>query len=243
MQKRLPIALSAAALVVSLLGATGIGQAASNAVRVAFAANAGKLAGYGPSKRAKKNTVVVRGANGKIDKASLPLTTGPRGRTGSAGPGGPTGPTGAAGAAGATGATGAAGATGPRGPSDGFSAQSGTDIMAFVANTDQTVQSVNLPAGKYVVTAKVVANNNDATDRVYGCSLKLGTAVIDDLFDTTDLDIQGALNADRSVASLTGAGTLAAAGSATLVCKTTSPSGNWLGRSITAVQVATLNGA
>jgi hypothetical protein len=105
MKNRLPIALSATALVVSLLGATGIGQAASNAVVSSFASNAGKLGGYAPSKTAKKNTVVVRGSNGKIDKASLPLTRGPAGPTGPTGPKGDTGATGAAGAKGDTGAS------------------------------------------------------------------------------------------------------------------------------------------
>lgn len=94
MHKRLPIVLSLLALVVSLLGVTGVGQAASSAVRATFASNAGKLRGYAPSKTKKKNTVVVRGANGKIDKASLPLTTGPRGLRGATGPAGPAGPTG-----------------------------------------------------------------------------------------------------------------------------------------------------
>jgi hypothetical protein len=94
MYKRLPIVLSAMALVVSLLGATGVGQAASSAVRATFANNAGKLRGFAPSKTKKKNTVVVRGANGLIDKASLPLTAGPRGATGATGPAGPAGPTG-----------------------------------------------------------------------------------------------------------------------------------------------------
>jgi hypothetical protein len=113
MQKRLPIVLSGIALLVALLGATGAGQAASSAIRATFATNAGKLGGYPPSKKAKKNTVVVRGAGGKIDRASLPLTRGPAGPAGATGPAGTAGP---AGPIGATGATGAQGATGPQGP-------------------------------------------------------------------------------------------------------------------------------
>lgn len=106
MRQRIPIVLSATALLVALLGATPFGEAASNAVRATFAANAGKLRGFAPSKRAKKNTVVVRGANGKIDRASLPLTRGPRGLAGPAGATGPAGPVGPTGAAGAQGAKG-----------------------------------------------------------------------------------------------------------------------------------------
>jgi len=138
---------------------------------------------------------------------------------------------------------GATGPAGPRGPSDGFSAQSGTNIQAFVANTDQTVATVALPAGKFVLTAKVVANNNEAAPRQVDCSLNLGATQVDDLFGDAGLDIQGASTDDRVVISLTGAGTLAAAGNATVVCRTNGPDGNWIARSITAIQVGTINGS
>lgn len=107
MRQRIPVVLALTALVVAVLGTTSLGEAASNAVRATFAQNAGKLRGFTPSKTAKKNTVVVRGANGKIDRASLPLTQGPRGPAGLAGLAGP---------AGATGPAGAPGAAGPQGP-------------------------------------------------------------------------------------------------------------------------------
>ncbi|MFN2471889.1 MAG: hypothetical protein ABR583_13070 [Gaiellaceae bacterium] len=100
---------------------------------------------------------------------------------------------------------------------------------------------MNLAAGTFVVTAKVVANNNDAAVRAVSCSLLLGTTTIDDLFDD-GLDMGATANDDRAVATLTGAATLAAAGTASVVCRTNSPSGNWLARSITAIQVAKLNG-
>ena len=104
MRQRLPIVLSATALVVALMAMTPLGEAASSQLRATFASNAGKLRGFAPAKAAKKNTVVVRGANGKIGRASLPASLqGPRGAAG------------AAGAPGATGATGAVGATGAQG--------------------------------------------------------------------------------------------------------------------------------
>jgi hypothetical protein len=107
MRQRLPIVLSATALVVALMAMTPLGEAASSQLRATFAANAGKLRGFAPSKAARKNTVVVRGANGKIGRASLPaLPRGPRG------PAGPAGAAGAAGAAGPQGPTGPAGAPG-----------------------------------------------------------------------------------------------------------------------------------
>ncbi len=127
---------------------------------------------------------------------------------------------------------------------DGFSARSGTNILAFVANTDQEVVSTgNLPAGKYLLTAKVIANNNEAVARQVDCSLRLGATEVDNLFGDAGLDIQGASTDDRVVVALTGAGTLAAAAPATVVCRTNGATGNWIARSITAIQVATLNGS
>jgi hypothetical protein len=145
--------------------------------------------------------------------------------------------------AGAQGPQGATGATGARGPSDGFSFHSGNDILNFIVGTRQTVASLRLPAGKFVITAKVIANSNDARDATYDCELLAGRTVIDSTFDSSGLDIQTNDNADRSLAAFAGTTTLAAAGSVDLVCRTTATSGNWLARTITAVQVATLNGA
>src|SRR3954463_13210835 len=83
MKTRLPTALSVTALVVALMGTTGI----ANAVVVSFAANAGKLSGFKASRAAKKNTVVVRGKNGKIDARSIPRQArGPQGTQGVQGP-------------------------------------------------------------------------------------------------------------------------------------------------------------
>lgn len=93
MKNRLPIVISIAALVVALLGTTGVAQAVQNAA--SFAANAGKLRGFAPSKTSRKNTVVVRGKNGKIDARSIPAQA--RGARGTQGPAGPTGPQGAPG--------------------------------------------------------------------------------------------------------------------------------------------------
>lgn len=91
MKDRLPIVLSVTALLVALLGSTG----AADAV-IKFALNAGKLNGYKASKVKKKNTVVVRGRNGLIDRASIPRQPrgprGPQGAPGSPGAQGPPGP-------------------------------------------------------------------------------------------------------------------------------------------------------
>ena len=147
---------------------------------------------------------------------------------------------GAAGAAGAAGPTGPAGAAGA---SAGFASRT-SNVLAFIANTDQTVATLALPAGNYVINAKLVANNNDAAVRQYGCSLRLDATVIDNFFDALELDVGDGTTVvdDRDVVSLTSAGTLAAAGTASVVCQTNSVSGNWLARTITAVQVASLTG-
>jgi len=98
MKNRLPMALAVTALIIAVFSATGIAQAAT----ASFALNAGKLLGFKPSKTSKKNTVVVRGANGKIDARSIPAQArGARGTAGPAGPVGPTGPKGDTGPAGA----------------------------------------------------------------------------------------------------------------------------------------------
>jgi hypothetical protein len=111
MKNRLSIAASVSALVVALLAATGTAEAV-----ISFASNAGKLRGFAPSKTSKKNTVVVRGANGKIDARSIPAQAqGARGATGPAGPAGPQGAQGAQGAQGPQGETGATGAKGETG--------------------------------------------------------------------------------------------------------------------------------
>jgi hypothetical protein len=116
MRQRLPIALSVTALLVAVFGATPYGEAASNAALSTFAQNAGKLGGFAPAKTAKKNTVVVRGANGKIDRASLPLALAQLGRAAAQGPPGPPGP---AGASGAQGLQGPQGGPGPQGDPGG----------------------------------------------------------------------------------------------------------------------------
>jgi hypothetical protein len=126
MKNRLPIAVSVAALVIAMLGAAG----AADAV-ISFAANAGKLRGFAPSKTSKKNTVVVRGANGKIDARSIPpQARGARGPTGATGLQGPQGPQGPPGTNGTNGTDGSQGPPGPPGPA----ATAGTLIDQWVAN-------------------------------------------------------------------------------------------------------------
>jgi hypothetical protein len=98
LRNRLPIALSSAALVVALLGATPLGHAAGGA-----AASSLELVGL----QQKKKPKVLRGPRGP---------RGPRGLVGPRGAQGLPGPAGAQGAPGAQGDPGPAGPQGPQGP-------------------------------------------------------------------------------------------------------------------------------
>jgi len=93
MNQRLPLVLSATALVVALVGSTPIGNAAQNALqlvprakRADFASNAGKLNGHKSSVNPKSGQIPVVGADGKLP-ASIGAV-GPKGDQGAAGPAG-----------------------------------------------------------------------------------------------------------------------------------------------------------
>ena len=132
MKNRLPIALSVAALAVAVLGVTSVGEAASNAVRAAFAKNADAVDGISASRTPKPNHLLALGRNGQFPLRVIPRDIqvaidnvgpqGPRGPQGPAGPRGadgapgPTGPPGATGPAGPAGLAGPAGERGPAGP-------------------------------------------------------------------------------------------------------------------------------
>jgi hypothetical protein len=149
MKNRVSIAVSVTALIVALLAATGTAGAV-----ISFAANAGKLNGFKASKVKKKNTVVVRGRNGLIDRASIPpQARGARGATGATGPVGPQGAQGAQGAQGppgtngTNGANGTDGARGPVGPTFGAGNTTGNAPVVPITGFRGTPLNINLPAG------------------------------------------------------------------------------------------------
>ena len=78
MRNRLPIVLSATALVVAVFGITPLGQAAENVVTTHFAKNANFLRGKAPSVKAKPNTIVQRNGKGQI--VGMPVARGARER-------------------------------------------------------------------------------------------------------------------------------------------------------------------
>ena len=123
MRKHIPLALSIAALVVGVLGWTGLGQAAGNALRVAFATNAGAVDGISASRSRKAGKLLPLGKNGKFPLGAIPTGTvvvpeGPPGKKGDTGPQGPQGPAGPPGPKGDKGDPGINGTVGPPG-SDG----------------------------------------------------------------------------------------------------------------------------
>jgi hypothetical protein len=123
---------------------------------------------------------------------------------------------------------------------NGFVARAPGDLT--FTGQDQTVATLSLPAGTYVINASLVANNNAAAQNTVNCDLLLnGTAIDRTSSDPTGIELgNNTLPGSRESIALTGAGTLAAAGNVTIVCDATIASGNWLERTITAIQVATL---
>jgi hypothetical protein len=146
--------------------------------------------------------------------------------------------------AGKKGATGAQGPEGPAGPAGGSSAlvNRAEAVDALVpGNGDQVVQSINLPAGAWAVTAKFVAENGTAAEGVgkLSCTLTIGGGAVDSLG-------AGGIDFDPGAASvtLTGGGTLGAAGTAAVICNTanTVGAGSYRARSITAVSASSVAG-
>ena len=138
MRQRTPIVLSGAALVVAVLGATPLGNAAVHAV-VPFAkqaGNAAKLNGHRSSLSGARLTVPVVGKNGKLPKS-----------IGAVGPQGPQG---------TKGDPGQKGDAGPIGPSDGYFDSNDGDIT-LNAGPATRVGTVQVPgAGSYVLWGKAV---------------------------------------------------------------------------------------
>lgn len=148
------------------------------------------------------------------------------------------GPSGIAGSRGATGAPGAPGAPGQRGPSDGF-------VFTHVAEIglpNTTPLSAALPAGRFVITAKFMINNNDTTSRRPACTLIAATDRDTALIGTSE----NARDDDTAVGTLIVAHEFAAPGTTTLACDSGgAPAGDMVMSDvqIAAVQVATLTRA
>ncbi len=152
MQNRLPIVLSGTALVVALLGATPIGQAASSAAESSLG-----LVGI----QAKKKP--LRGPRGPRGPAGPRGPQGPAGPTGAQGPAGPQGPEGPQGAAGTNGAQGPKGDTGAPGAPGTFSGTFRNGPFSI----EVTSRGIFLrgPGGTVYVTR---TGTGETADRYYG---------------------------------------------------------------------------
>ncbi len=125
---------------------------------------------------------------------------------------------------------------------NGFVAREPNTLEFGPVSTDQVAAELALPAGSFVITAKLVANNNTAAAQSVGCELRLGATVIDGLTFPASFFLEPDPGADKAVISFTSSGTLAAPGTASVVCRTTANAGNYYARSITAIQVAGVTG-
>ena len=159
--KRLPLVLSATALVVAVFGSTPVGHAVGSAIP-AFAKSAGyakqagnasALNGIKASKQPRPGLLVPLGADGRF-----PATVGTAGPKGDKGDSGPRGTTGLKGDTGPRGPSGPAGSAGPSGVS-GWEVliSPGVQLPANLTRKG----SVRCPAGK-----KVLGGGVSATDGI-----------------------------------------------------------------------------
>jgi hypothetical protein len=148
---------------------------------------------------------------------------------------------------GATGPSGPAGPSGAIGGSKAFNTNSGQGILEFPpANQPESVASLSLPAGNFSVVGKLIADNDNSSIDPYvvSCELLLGKTVIDPGYGGVALGQGGKGSeppqADRHYLMLAGVGSLSSPGTAEIVCKVGTPSGKYMDRSITAIQVGSL---
>lgn len=146
-------------------------------------------------------------------------------------------PAAAQGPAGPAGPAGAAGPAGPVGPSNGYSVDAG-NFLSFTGAA-QTVSTLNVPVGSYVVFAKVLGNNNDGAEATMNCDLKAGAATVDAGSDFLEL-APNQVAGDRQYMPLSGSITVAAPTALTIECTASTALGNWVSRGITAVKVGAL---
>lgn len=129
---------------------------------------------------------------------------------------GATGPAGAQGPQGTPGATGAQGPVGPTGPSHAYSTSLDTEV-ALPASTSKTLMSVSVPAGDYVVAARIQGETgseaNPGNNYRFDCTLG-GQGVV---FDDPTYRVGYDPDVERYL-TFQGAGTTTATGAITLVC-------------------------
>ena len=178
------------------------------------------------------------GASGPAGADGTAGTAGPKGDTGPAGPAGPAGSSG-----GATGPAGPAGPTGPRGPSNGYSFVSAQETGRFLLTTRTDLGQLDLPAGRYLLAAKVHSDNESGAGPAdVSCWLMNGVTELDKSEAT--MAANGGPNVqDEDVLTLIAAVELGSTGSIELECQgynANSPGIEMKRVRMTAIQVATL---
>jgi hypothetical protein len=180
--------------------------------------------------------------------AAASTTKGKKGPRGKQGPKGATGATGAKGATGANGATGPQGAPGPqgqkgntgdRGPSNGY--LSFKDSVGAIPTTTTAIGSLSLPAGSYLVSAKLWAYNSGTARNYLPCQLVNNeTADFDESIITLE-PIGTTSYFGRGVQSLMAAATFTTPGTWTVQCSAGSAGINASDLKIQAVEVGSLS--
>ncbi|MDQ3769284.1 MAG: hypothetical protein M3370_07405 [Actinomycetota bacterium] len=126
---------------------------------------------------------------------------------------------------------------GPRGPSDGvrkFAGDSVTDV-----DTAQTIETIDLAAGSWIINATVTADSAAAAGRVNAsCVVQMDGTNVDST--AAWLGPQGGI-AERQSLALTGGGTVGSAGTAVLVCASSDAGTDFRDASLTAIQVENLH--
>jgi hypothetical protein len=119
-----------------------------------------------------------------------------------------------------------------------FSENSGEDVLPFngSANVPTTVATLALPAGNYFLLGKVLINNNALATATANCALSAGGTVVDSGFDNTRVSKEGG-EADRQYLVVSGVASLPNAATVTVNCRASSTEGNWLDRTLSAIQV------
>jgi hypothetical protein len=239
--------LATTALVVAVFGSSPLGHAAGNLILTKNSVGAAQIkrnAVTGPKIR-RDAVTGLKVKNGSLLAADFKAGQLPAGPPGPKGDPGPQGVQGIQGPKGDVGDKGEGGESGPRGPSDGLSIRHGSGVIGWTT-ADQTLVSLTLAPGKWLITAKTTANNNDAGPVQFRCELRVNGTVIDrNHVGAIGVTLAASPSAgERQTTVLTNGVSVSGSSTANLVCIALgSTSGNFLEPTMTAVQVATLNGS
>lgn len=157
------------------------------------------------SKQVKNGSIQASDLSKKA-RAKLQGAQGPAGQTGPSGPTGPTGP---------TGETGETGAEGPIGPSNAYADSFSTQVP-LPAGTGATLLSVSVPAGSYVVSARLQGQTGTDPNPGNNYRFDCGLGGPDVAFDSATYRVGTEPSVERYL-NFQGAGTTAG-GAITLEC-------------------------